>query len=509
MRKILSFLCIIALVVGSSAADVHAKKKSNDNPKYASLVMDASTGMILSQRYADKVLHPASLTKIMTLLLAFEALDRGTVTKRTRVRISKHAASMVPSKLGLKPGTSIQLEDAIYSLVTKSANDVAVALAERLGGSERKFAQLMTERARTIGMTKTRFRNASGLPDKYQVTTARDMAKMARYILQRYPHYYRYFSTKNFTYKGVSYRNHNRLLGTYKGMDGFKTGYINASGFNLVASAHRDGRRLIGIVFGGRSGASRNTHMAEILDAGFKKAKTTRVAYVQKPPKPKPNPRYVQTSMAATQAQRDQIALTSMAKNTSGVVTTNKPSQAPASFTSLASLESKTKIITRPSTVTSTSNVNSNRTDSVASAPAPQVRARSTANTSMSKRIETGLMAIAAHKGEYRPDAPQRNTKTAALSTLPHPKDVVGKWSVQIGAFNDRNATDNALRTAYAKLPNALTNVSLMSVPLRTDKGLIFRARLGGMSEQEARAACNYFPDCLPIAPTSTKVSTQ
>ena len=319
MTKFLTYFLSFLLIFSVCAESAYARKKSGGNPKYASLVMDADTGMILSQRYADKSLHPASLTKMMTLLLTFEALDRGVITKKQRVRISNRAASMVPSKIGLPAGSSIRVEDAIYALVTKSANDIAVALAEHIGGSEYKFARLMTARARTIGMNKTTFRNASGLHHKSQISTARDMGKLARYILQRYPHYYRYFSTKSFTYKGKTYRNHNRLMTSYRGMDGFKTGYINASGFNLVASAYRDGRRLIGVVFGGRSSKTRNAHMAEIMDAGFKKASRVRFAYAQKPPLPPVKP-------LTTQA---------VAQNKTG-----------ENFTSLASLNSKkTKII--------------------------------------------------------------------------------------------------------------------------------------------------------------------
>ncbi|HPD82994.1 MAG: D-alanyl-D-alanine carboxypeptidase family protein [Alphaproteobacteria bacterium] len=515
MLRFLSFLCICLLVLTASISDATAKSKkrktSQPNNKYASIVMDADTGMILSQRYADKSLHPASLTKMMTLLLTFEALDNGYVRKTDRVRISNHAASMSPSKLGLPAGSSIKLEDAIYALVTKSANDIAVALAEHLAGSERKFAQQMTARAHTIGMNKTTFKNASGLHDKNQVSSARDMAKMARYILQRYPHYYRYFSTKNFTYRGVSYHNHNRLMDTYKGMDGFKTGYVNASGFNLVASARRDGRRLIGVVFGGRTSKSRNDHMAEILDSGFKKASTIRIAHNTPPPLPTPKPVYSISSSAPVGTSR---------------------ASAPASFTSLAALESKTQIIANASN----NNFNPNYAalnETIQNGKFGEMAGEGDVDPAVSKRLETGLIAIAVHKGEYQPnpnpasaveqslkdvghamvskigeDRGQNNSANPA-PLLPHPKDVVGKWSVQIGAFNTRVATDEALRNAQKKLPPALSKASMMSVPLRTEDGIIFRARLGGLSQQEAQAACTYFKECMPIAPVSTQVSAQ
>ncbi len=283
-------LCLVAIVISSFLMVNFAE--ATPNKKYASLVIDADTGSIISQRYSTKSLHPASLTKMMTMLLTFEALDKKRITKNTRIYISSRAASMVPSKLGLKAGSRIRVEDALKSLATKSANDVAVALAEHLSGSESKFARAMTARARTIGMKSTRFRNASGLHHPAQVSTARDMAKLARYILKRYPHHYKYFSTRTFTYNGKTYKNHNKLLKTYPGADGFKTGYINAAGFNLVASANQKGHRLIGVVFGGRSGKTRNAHMEELLNDGFKKIKSARNIKTNLPPLPPTKPTY-------------------------------------------------------------------------------------------------------------------------------------------------------------------------------------------------------------------------
>ena len=247
--------------------------------KYASLVADADSGRILHSVNADTRNYPASLTKMMTLYMVFDALDRGRITPGTKLRVSSRAAKQPPSKLGLRTGQTITVENAILALVTKSANDVAVVVAEGLGGSEARFARMMTERARALGMTRTTFKNASGLPNKGQLSTARDMALLAIALLRHFPHHYRKFSTKTFAYKGQRYRNHNRLLGTYPGVDGIKTGYIRASGFNLVASARRNGRRLVGVVFGGKSSASRNAHMTDLLDDGFKKVHATQAVY--------------------------------------------------------------------------------------------------------------------------------------------------------------------------------------------------------------------------------------
>lgn len=250
------------------------------NNKYASLVIDAETGKVLSSRHADKKLHPASLTKMMTIYMVFRELEAGRLSMNTRIPISKHAASMPPSKLGIKAGRSIRVEDAISLLVVKSHNDVAVAVGEKISGTESQFARDMTRVARAMGMSRTTFTNASGLPDRKQISTARDMAILARALLYHYPEHYRFFALQSYRYDGKTYTTHNRMLSSFKGMDGLKTGFINMSGFNLVASAKRDGRRLIGVVYGGRSWQTRNAHMEEIMNAGFNKIRGQR-PYIQ------------------------------------------------------------------------------------------------------------------------------------------------------------------------------------------------------------------------------------
>ncbi|HYN39593.1 MAG TPA: D-alanyl-D-alanine carboxypeptidase family protein, partial [Rhodospirillales bacterium] len=236
---------------------------------YASLVMDASTGRVLYEANADLPRYPASLTKMMTLYMLFEALDQGRLTLDDTLYTSSHAAAQSPTKLGLHPGQRIRVEDAILGLCTKSANDAAAVIAEAVGGSEERFAWQMTTRAHQLGMTQSTFANASGLPDPNQVTTARDMAILALALLHDYPHHYHYFGTERFWWGGSAHANHNRLLGTYAGVDGIKTGYTHASGFNLVASAQRDGRRLIGVVMGARSPGNRSVIMSSLLDQGF------------------------------------------------------------------------------------------------------------------------------------------------------------------------------------------------------------------------------------------------
>ncbi|MBP0466253.1 D-alanyl-D-alanine carboxypeptidase, partial [Roseomonas sp. PWR1] len=237
--------------------------------RYAAIVLDARSGRALIAANADEPRYPASLTKMMTLYMLFEALRDGRVNLNTPIRMSEEAASRPPSKLGLPPGMTLTAEQAILALVTKSANDVAAAVGEHLGGSEERFAQLMTLRARAIGMTQTTFRNASGLPDPDNITTARDMATLGLRLIRDFPNRYHYFGTVHFSWGRAMIRNHNRMLGDYEGADGIKTGFIRDSGFNIVTSALRDGVRLVGVTMGGSSWVERDRHMGALLDQGF------------------------------------------------------------------------------------------------------------------------------------------------------------------------------------------------------------------------------------------------
>ena len=257
--------CLIMQLLGS----LTAAKAQIGSERYASLVMDAASGQVIFAANADEPRYPASLTKMMTIYMLFEALRDRRVTLNQLVPVSAHAAAMSPSKLGLVPGTVITVEQALLGLVTKSANDAAAALGELLGGDEERFAQMMTLRARALGMTRTTFRNASGWPDPDQVTTARDLALLARHLIQDYPSEYRYFAVPSFVFHGRTILNHDRMLQTYPGADGLKTGYIDASGCNLVTSAVRGDVRLIGVVMGASNGGERDTHMAALLDAGY------------------------------------------------------------------------------------------------------------------------------------------------------------------------------------------------------------------------------------------------
>jgi D-alanyl-D-alanine carboxypeptidase len=254
----------------------HHEARESYNPAFSSIIVDGNSGATLTAKDADGSRHPASLTKIMTLYLLFERLESGKMKLDTEMEVSEHASEQAPTKLGLRPGQTIKVEDAIKGLVTRSANDAAVVIAEAVGGDEDDFAKAMTRKARSLGMTRTVYRNASGLPDDDQVTTARDQATLGRAIQDRFPRYYRYFSTSVFNYRGQSIRNHNHLLGSVEGVDGIKTGYTRGSGFNLVTSLRRGNRHLVGVVLGGRSGGSRDAIMRSLLAENLDKAASTR-----------------------------------------------------------------------------------------------------------------------------------------------------------------------------------------------------------------------------------------
>src|SRR6188768_1094393 len=282
----LSLAAIVAmLAVTSDPADARRRHKrshgklasisSSYNPPYAAIVVDANNGAVLHAAAADAPRHPASLTKIMTLYLLFEQLEAGKIKLDTPMEVSREASIQAPTKLGLRPGDSLKVEDAIKGLVTKSANDASVVIAEALGGgSEDEFARAMTRKARALGMRNTTYRNASGLPNDDQITTARDQALLGIAVQERFPKYYRYFSLASFTYRGNAMRNHNRLLGKVEGVDGIKTGFTRDSGFNLVTSVRRGPRRIVAVVLGGRSAGSRDARMRELIEANIGDAST-------------------------------------------------------------------------------------------------------------------------------------------------------------------------------------------------------------------------------------------
>lgn len=478
-HKISNFLlCFITLYVAGISTHVPA---ADYNKKYAAFVMDADTGFIFHRENANKKLHPASLTKMMTLILLFDALESGKLRMNTRLKISKHAASMIPSKIGLKPGQSIKARDAIAALATKSANDIAVAVAEKLGGSEKNFARLMTKKARSIGMSRTIFKNASGLHHPKQISTARDMAKLSRVLIKNYPKYYHFFSASSFRYQGKTYHSHNKLMKTYAGMDGLKTGYIRASGFNLAASAVRGNRRLIGVVFGGKTGRERNARMAQILDQSFAKIGVSVMANVAKVPFPSRKPITHNTTFA-------QKSVMPPKKKDAGDITFRSINR----WQALSSKDNNSMLKRM---------ITSGEDDRI-----------------VRRRIETGIIATSAHLKEHIPayiweNARKRQNNTSkviaktteAASGQVSSHNNANEWAVQVGAFINRKSADQAIIDSLRILPASLRQQHTTIAPLQTDDGWIFRGRLHGYTKSAAYDACKILKECIPVPPTTIK----
>ncbi|MBK6959659.1 MAG: D-alanyl-D-alanine carboxypeptidase [Nitrosomonas sp.] len=267
-----------AFLVFAAVLSLSQVNQAQANPRYSSIVIDADTGAVLHESNADASRYPASLTKMMTLYMLFEAIEQRKMTLDTRMQVSAHAASMPQTNIGLRAGDSISVRDAIPTLIVRSANDVAAVVAESLGGSEANFGLMMTDKAHKLGMHSTAFRNASGLPNGEQKTTARDLVTLSKRLMKDFPNHYHYFSTQSFSYKGTTYNSHNRMVRNTPGVDGLKTGFIRASGFNVATSAKRGDRRVIAVVMGGQTAVARDQHMAQLLDRSFNHGRTTQLA---------------------------------------------------------------------------------------------------------------------------------------------------------------------------------------------------------------------------------------
>ena len=440
-------LCILALSQVFAAEEAQAR--------YASIVIDAETGEVLRSRNADIRRYPASLTKMMTLYLLFEAIDNGKFSLNSKLKVSKRAAGQSPSKLGLRAGSTIRVEDAIKALIVKSANDIAVVVAEALGGTEVEFARKMTRKAKALGMSRTSFRNASGLPNRKQRSTARDMAKLARALMQDFPNRYHYFDDRRFRYRGRVHRSPNKLLGRYRGMDGIKTGYIRASGFNLVASAERDGRRVIAVVFGGKTSRSRNAHMANLLDLGFTRiaendAKRGRVRYAGVPWPPggsglaAPTPRFKPATIMVAAAEPPDLVEGAAAPPAEPIETpspASQPAPEPAE---------------------------------IVSGPAPPKPAPA----------KPGAEPLTVAEPEPAPAPAPSPTKTfEALSA------VEGAWGIQVGAYESVTAAEIAMRRASTRAP-VLKDAKATLAPRTDGRGTLYRARFLGLYKNDAERAC-------------------
>ncbi|WP_439575480.1 serine hydrolase [Phreatobacter sp.] len=512
-QKVACWMAALA-VMSLTATDTEARPRRHGGyaPAYAAIVIDAKTGQTLHAESADSMRFPASITKVMTLYLLFEQIESGRLSLQSPLSVSAEAARQPPSKVGVRPGSTITVEEAIRALVTKSANDVAVVIAENIGGSEERFAQIMTRRARAIGMSRTTFRNASGLPDAGQMTTARDLATLGRAIQDHFPRQWRYFQTYSFAYRGVNYRNHNRLLGRVAGVDGIKTGYIRASGFNLLTSARRGERQLVAVVMGGRTGGARDARMRQLIELQFPRAyagaRTAPVIARASEPaqvaQARPPMRITASAQVPVPGRREQVtaplpisppaAATPMAVavvaagQTRGGASTGASAAAPAT----ASAQPHRQIIRAeqaPAPVAAA-------TLAARSVPAPapgnpnpspgvlgQINASQLTTASVSPRaVPTPVVA----------PAPAADTTRRR-----------GEWSIQIGAFPTEQAAVATLREARETGVRQLGAADPYTETVEARGMTLVRARFAGFDRTAADAACRALKsrdfDCMVI----------
>jgi D-alanyl-D-alanine carboxypeptidase len=451
-------LAALALLVAPAPAPAAAAKA-----KYASIVINEKTGQVLHAHSADIRHYPASLTKLMTLYLLYEALESGRLKLSSRIKVSARAARQPASKLGIKYRSRITVRQAILGLAVKSANDVATAVAEALGGTERKFGYLMSAKAKALGMANSRFRNASGLPNRRQLTTARDIATLVRAHRRDFPQYFGYFKTRAFKYAGKRHENHNRLLDRYAGADGVKTGFIRASGFNLAASAKRDGIRLIAVVLGARSPRARDLHAMGLLERGFATASNGRlVAY--------PYDRNIHVTR--TKGRVNQRIRVARARGARGRIR-------------LSRLTPPRRPDFQPYVEQGSANT-----------WAAQARVRSLTETADPYAAVTGTPSSALSAATAPAPPPQAATARPSNAA---------NWSIQIGTFFRKSQARYALSRARKTLPRLLGATKPKIQRVRTKRGARYRARLAGLSSRTARRACRNLAirnkPCLRINP--------
>src|SRR5579872_4517076 len=532
----------------------HVRSESDESysPAFSAIIVDGNSGATLSSTNPDASRHPASLTKIMTLYLLFERLEAGKMKLDTEMPVSERAAEQAPTKLGLQVGQSIRVEDAIKGLVTRSANDAAVVIAEALAGDEDDFAKLMTRKARMLGMTKTVYRNASGLPDDEQVTTARDQSTLGRAIQDRFPRYYRYFSTTSFTFRGHSIANHNHLLGTLEGVDGIKTGYTRASGFNLVTSMRRGNRHLVGVVMGGHSAGSRDAIMRSLLAENLEKAATRRTvaALTERGPASDANMELAQIEMAAPapadppsqsapaassarpaaaslmfQPKADAPAKTEAKSDpaplTSGVIQTQPIAAIPGSSEPMKPVKVKTVQIKAGQVklasagpaqpVTPVTNTIPSRTEAaeIPNAVARTEIARPEAGRTEAARAElppqppghgtgNGILGVlpasavvSSSSSQALAYADPSPSQPVPLSSTAKPEITHSGWIIQVGALESESEARQRIETARSHAHGLLNKADSFTEPVvAKDDRKLFRARFAGFDREQAEAAC-------------------
>lgn len=545
LRKICVFLLLLPFLLAASADPVEAQAKKKrarpappaatssnitQNPQYAAIVIDANSGQVLLAANADQQRYPASLTKIMTLYLLFEQLEAGRLKLNSPLTVSAHASAQPPSKLGLQPGQTISVEDAIKALVTKSANDVAVIVAEAVAGSESAFARQMTQKARALKMTRTTYRNASGLPDPEQMTSARDQALLGLAIQDRFPGYYKYFSTSVFNFRGRSMANHNRLLGRVNGVDGIKTGYIRASGFNLVTSARRDNRHIVAVVLGGTSGAQRDAHMRSLIESRIvvastkpTRSKSTEVAAIAGTPKrvrvaaanadaarnsdqgPSargvPIPRQPVGDIASQEMAQQETGSTEPMRPVPVQTMSVRPGSATAQAVAAASIPAGEEAAIEQGDTSSGDALNNSAANNNAPAgnvlpPMPAGARPGVLGTMRTGESKAPVRRLAAIEPPTASIPAKTSSKTSAKTQASAPASTPTKrpsgWMIQLGAFPDISEAQQTLARAKGRAAKLLGKAEAFTEPVSRDNTTLHRARFAGLKQKQAEDACRY-----------------
>jgi D-alanyl-D-alanine carboxypeptidase len=509
---LIAFSLVFALTDNADARRGHSPRGNGGEayqPSYASIVVDVNSGAVMQATNADSPRHPASLTKIMTLYLLFERLEQGKLKLNAELPVSAHASSQAPSKLGLKPGETIRVETAIRAIVTKSANDVAVIVAEALGGDEPSFAKLMTAKARALGMTQTVYRNASGLPEDQQITTARDQAILGRAIQDRFPNYYTYFATRTFDFRGKSIRNHNHLLGVVDGLDGIKTGSIHDSGFNIVTSVRRGNHHLVAVVFGGRSADARDARVRSLIDNNINIAAVKRTA----PPVVEGWETAIARKDIKDNKEKEDDRTGSAPIRVAAVASPATDGPAPGSTEPIKPNAVKT-VTVHPGTMYAAS-LTPLPSDNRQLAPAQAVATPANVTTITTVRSEPSptaapimatppVVAAAAPPPVAPPTPPaakpvMQPVKVASAvpgasvteANVEPPAKARGGWLIQVGALPDEKEAKQRLETAQSKVGSLLKANSFTERIEKGDK-VLFRARFAGLEKDQAEAACKH-----------------
>jgi D-alanyl-D-alanine carboxypeptidase len=468
------FALLVAAALALSLTIAGARPADAADPRAASMVVDANTGAVLHNKGGDELVYPASLTKMMTLYMTFELIELGRLDYDSKIKMTQEGADAAPSKLDLDAGEELTVLDAIKALVTKSANDVAIALAMHIGGTESNFARLMTRKARDLGMQNTTFRNASGLPDPEQKTTARDMITLGLRLQDDFPRHYRLFSTRTFSFRGKTYRNHNSLLARYKGTDGIKTGYTRASGFNLVSSVRRDGKHVVAAVFGGDTARERNAKMQSLLSSALAKAsrevtrKPALVARALQPARAKPPVRVAEAPDVAPPPPQP-VAPPSARERDAAIA------------------------VAKVRSVRIGSDPSSERVETAPSAPQPVFAVAGAGSAPAFPRFvpETGALkpstlqaqAAALERVEPAP-APVPAARQVAARSAPR-----GPFEIQIGAYADSAEAERRMAAARERAAGLLDAYSGVAIPVQNGK--LYRARFRGFDATAANTTCS------------------